>query len=529
MRDLAAMNWIARRTGRRPIIVVAPHGGRRTRALRRGDGINDLYTAEIATGLAERLDAYAIVNRALDRNEIDLNRISELVDRAPALLSMLRETVDLARAESGAVPLVLLVHGWNVSSLHCDIGIGLRERGGGLVGTYPTIAAATVDTFVKPLRFELARRGLCGLVGHRYAASGADNTTQLFSGRHREHEHAEVAALSRMAFEGRAEAVQLELSIVLRWPGPYRERLLDALVAAVETHASGARSRTRVALAATGESRGWAQRAPRRPGAAVGDATRAAATGDRRFAGESMQAVLSDGGGLFMAVEPAERHALTARVCIALPDGRLALFVCEAPRSSDEIDRLEAGGLRWQIGGPVCFRGPAVLYPTHDAFLDLERGLGGATIADVEVAIAQVGEAETHGSAAGYVRIDDRLVEIFGRVVRHAGGRLGGGAPPVARLYLTDESAVAPLVIEQRGAAEAGEAAVECDGRSVVARHPTFGELSGQVTVRVPVYRPAGDGRYLAILFGVVELRSTTSHKTRRALFETVALLPLSP
>jgi hypothetical protein len=525
MRDAAAIDWIARRKGNRPIIIVAPHGGRRTRALRRGDGINDLYTAEIAVGLAERLDAHAIVNRELDRNEIDLNRISELVERAPVVLSMLRETVDVACSEGGAIPLVLLIHGWNVSSLHCDIGIGLRERGGELVGAYPTVAEATVESFVRPLRSELERRGLCGLVGHRYAASGADNTTQLFSGRHREHAHAEVRALSHLAAEGRAEAVQLELSIVLRWPGAYRERLLDALAAAVAAHASVARSKPRSEPSPTA-SRGWAKRAAR---AAVDEAVHATVTTERRFVGESLQAVLADGGGLFMAVEPAEGSALTARVCIALPDGRLALFVCEAPRSSEHAEHLEAGGLRWQIGGPVSFRGPAVLYPTHDAFLDLERGLDGATIAHVEVDIDPSCPDETRTNATGCVRIDDKLVEISGSLVRHAGGRLGGGAPPLSRLYLTDERESEPFVIEQRGEAKAGAAAVECDGRTVVARHPAFGELRGQVTVRVPVYRPAAGGRYLAILFGVAELASATSHETRRALFETVSVLPLSP
>ena len=72
-------------------------------------------------------------------------------------------------------PVVLLVHGWNVSSLHCDIGVGLREIDGELVGDHPTVSRATLESFVLPLRAELERRGLDGLMGLRYPASAADN------------------------------------------------------------------------------------------------------------------------------------------------------------------------------------------------------------------------------------------------------------------------------------------------------------------------------------------------------------------
>ena len=100
MREDATREAIVRRSGKRPIVVFAPHGGRRKRPLKRGDGINDLYTAEIATVLAERLDAYAIVNAGIDRNDVDLNRISELVSRAPGVLTMLRDTVEQARGRA---------------------------------------------------------------------------------------------------------------------------------------------------------------------------------------------------------------------------------------------------------------------------------------------------------------------------------------------------------------------------------------------------------------------------------------------
>ena len=62
----------------------------------------------------------------------------------------------------------------------------------------------------------------------------------------------------------------------------------------------------------------------------------------------------------------------------------------------------------------------------------------------------------------------------------------------------------------------------------VVARDPELGELRGQVTIRIPVFRPTGDGRTLAIRFGVAELVASSSSSARRALFETVEVLPFS-
>ena len=74
-------SWLRYRTGKRPIVLVAPHGGERAREIRRGDGMNDLYTAELCHELAGRLDAYAVVNEGLDRNDVDLlGRSREIAD-----------------------------------------------------------------------------------------------------------------------------------------------------------------------------------------------------------------------------------------------------------------------------------------------------------------------------------------------------------------------------------------------------------------------------------------------------------------
>lgn len=94
------------RSGRRPVIVVAPHGGKRARPIRRGDRINDLHTAEIAGELAERLDAHTLINDNCDRNDIDLNRIAELTSEAAAFLQALREDALRGGGQGQRVPVV---------------------------------------------------------------------------------------------------------------------------------------------------------------------------------------------------------------------------------------------------------------------------------------------------------------------------------------------------------------------------------------------------------------------------------------
>jgi hypothetical protein len=348
-------SYLEYREGQCPVVIVAPHGGTRARGVRRSDGINDVYTAELSHVLAERLDAFAVVNGRLDRNDTDLNRISEIAAQTPVVARALRHAVEragecgkgdaiAASTEQGVAiaPLVLWVHGWNVSSRACDIGIGLREIEGVLDGIHPTVQESTVVRFVEPLRRALRARGLDGFVGHRYAASGKDNATQIFSGRHADHGNGDVAALSQMALAGGAEAVQLELSIVLRWPGPYREAWLDAVEEAVAVYTN--RGSGRVLPAERRAARGWSVRRARTQELPAGEVAR----------GETIQAVLSDGSGLFLGAEPTGASGFAARICIARPGGQLALLVCEAPWSG-QAGRFESGGLAWQIEGPVRY------------------------------------------------------------------------------------------------------------------------------------------------------------------------------
>src|SRR5216683_7692927 len=94
-----------------PLLLIAPHGGRaepRTRSML-NPKVNDLHTADITRGLATRLGASALINVAMDRNRIDCNRLSQIIERAPWLLEMIAERVDAIIASHGHLT-VLLIH-----------------------------------------------------------------------------------------------------------------------------------------------------------------------------------------------------------------------------------------------------------------------------------------------------------------------------------------------------------------------------------------------------------------------------------
>src|SRR5262249_61276113 len=97
MTSLAAPTWCRWARGDSALLVIAPHGGRRPALSRGGAGrsmrkVNDLFTADLAGELAAALGAAYVGNPALDRNQLDLNRISQVAAPAagvPALIQTL--------------------------------------------------------------------------------------------------------------------------------------------------------------------------------------------------------------------------------------------------------------------------------------------------------------------------------------------------------------------------------------------------------------------------------------------------------
>src|SRR5258708_39616646 len=216
-----------------PLLLIAPHGGRaepRTRSML-NPKVNDLHTAEITRGLAARLGASALINVAMDRNRIDCNRLSQIIERAPWLLELIADRVDAIVASPGRVT-VLLIHGWNIIEPRLDFGLGLRNAGGELRPPGSACVSAC-DDFINGrlaiLADRLHRHGIKPTYGMRYPGGGLQNLLQAFTARHGRSPHAALRSISETAMRGTIDAAQLELSVALRMPGELRSRCEDAI------------------------------------------------------------------------------------------------------------------------------------------------------------------------------------------------------------------------------------------------------------------------------------------------------------
>src|SRR3989442_5085313 len=209
-----------------PLVVVAPHGGRRDAERRPWAGghlrMNDLHTASLTAELAALLGGPALINEAHDRNDVDLNRVSEAHQRAPWFLERLADLVDAAVRRHGRATLLAL-HGWNVVQPVVDLGLGCTPGEdpfavGRAAAVSPAFAARALPRLVEACR----ARGIAATVGARYPARHRENLVQLFTPRYAEDGRPLVRALAALA--PLVDAVQLELGIALRWPGPWRGR-----------------------------------------------------------------------------------------------------------------------------------------------------------------------------------------------------------------------------------------------------------------------------------------------------------------
>ncbi|MFN2377353.1 MAG: hypothetical protein ABR538_12505 [Candidatus Binatia bacterium] len=588
---LEVPDYLALREGSRPLVFVAPHGGLRRRPIRRGDSVNDLHTAGIAWELAERLDAHAIVNHGLDRNDIDLNRISHLSLRAPAVLTLLAAAIEAASQGAPAwqgqereeVPLVLFVHGWNMVVPCCDIGIGLKRRGGRLTGRFPVLSRRRYDTTIAAIERELATRGISAAIGRRYTASGRDNAAQLFSGRHAGHEHEDVATLGRLAAAGRVDAAQLELGIPLRWPGASRAALVEGLVDALSTIGVAADDGSADRDSTTNRDAGVDRDSntnrdanmdrdsntnrsrnadrdlvqplevegplPDEEAAVLDDeadivpvprsecgwrlAPVAAGAGAELEPGFALQALLDADGtvALFCGVEATGPHSMTARFSLVCTDGSMMLLVGEGEWKG-EGGRYGLEGFTWQVeesNGRIVIelRAPMIRYPTHEAYLDLESGLASSRLVDAEVTLSLEATTATHGRLRGKVRAGTVELEVDTVAFLDRGGR-GAGTAARSRLRLACTQEGGEVLVERSG--EGSEATLTMDagaGRLGMIRAvpgtPVGAVLeSAEVLARVPVWRLLGEGILARWTFGIVRCRFTEGTRDGAGLFESV-------
>src|SRR5271155_156425 len=241
--NAASESWLEVIDCDSPLLLIAPHGGRaepRTRWLL-NPKVNDLYTADITRGLAARLGASALINVAMDRNRLDCNRVSQIIERAPWLLEMIAERVDAIVARHGHVT-VLLIHGWNIIEPRLDFGLGLRSSGGELRPPGSACVSACEDFIngrLAHLAERLRRHGIKPTYGMRYPGGGLQNLLQAFTARHSESPNAPLRSISETAMRGVVDAAQLELSVAVRMPGELRARCEDAIAEVFSADGAG--------------------------------------------------------------------------------------------------------------------------------------------------------------------------------------------------------------------------------------------------------------------------------------------------
>jgi hypothetical protein len=484
----AGESWLEVIDSDSPLLLIAPHGGRaepRTRSIP-NPKVNDLHTADITRGLAARLGASALINVAMDRNRLDCNRLSQIIDRAPWLLEMIAERVVSMAARHGRIT-VLIIHGWNIIEPRVDFGLGLRHSGGELRPPGSACVSASDDFINGPLAGladRLHRHGIKPSYGMRYPGGGRQNLLQAFTARHRQSSNAPLRSISETAMNGVVDAAQLELSVALRMPGELRARCEDALAEVFSGNGNPHLSRAPIAI----------NRTPRPPIAKseIGAAATVAIAG--RVGMEFYDPAARIGA---MASFDVGGAGMGARIMMLFDRNRAALFTAEG-RPTRSRSAVTHGPLTLGREGEsivLAFRGPAVIVPDSSAYLSIERALAsgrldGDTEVDVRLEIDRVGgefdfdrmlfspgtAAETVSSSVAFGRISGKVcIDGAARTVNgfaRAGMSFTGLGPQRfnARrmIWACFEDKEAPRAIEARAVA-AGDAPPDQSARILAA------------------------------------------------------------
>jgi hypothetical protein len=376
----ASESWLEVIDSDSQLLLITPHGGRaepHTHSLP-NPKVNDLHTADITRGLAARLGASALINVAMDRNRLDCNRLSQIIERAPWLLEMIADRVGAIVARHGRVT-VLLIHGWNIIEPRLDFGLGLRTSGGELRPSGSACVSASDDFINGPLAGladRLHHHGIKPTYGMRYPGGGLQNLLQAFTARHRQSSNAPLRSISETAANGVVDAAQLELSVSIRMPGELRARCEDAIAQVFSAHGADSHApRTPIVV----------NRTPRPPVARseVGAAATVAAPG--RVGIEFYDPAARIGA---MASFDVGGAGMGARIMMLFDRHRAALFTAEG-RPTRSRSGVTHGPLSLRREGDaivLAFRGPAVIVPDATAYLSIERALASGRLdANTEV------------------------------------------------------------------------------------------------------------------------------------------------
>ncbi len=361
----ADSGWLQIIEGDSPILLIAPHGGRAGAAAHAllHPRINDLHTAEITRELSRRLGAAALINRAMDRNLLDCNRVEEIARKAPWVLTRMAERVARIAQRHGRV-IILVIHGWNVIQARIDFGLGARLSSGRLQpvsSAHITASERFINGPLSHLCVRLETEGIVPTFGLRYPAAGRQNLLQIFTPRFAQSRLEPLRTLARLAAGGAIDAVQLELSVALRWPGALRDTTIGLIA---ETFSTRPHARGSAAPMVTARPHNDAVRSKRAK--AIGRAP-------FRFGVELFDPAREIGVMASMDVYGGGG----ARVIMLMPGGRVVICTVEGKL---ELRRncITRGPIRLSADGcrvSLEFSGPVLMVPDAAAYLRMERAL----------------------------------------------------------------------------------------------------------------------------------------------------------
>jgi hypothetical protein len=345
--------------------------------------VNDVHTAELTWELATSLDAAAIVNPVLDRNTLDLNRISQVTRDAtwfPALIEHL-----LARLlDVHDVVEVLFVHGWNVIQPKCDIGVGAHFEREADAATLTQLTAAPdyIDGRLRGLRLRCAAADIHATYGERYPGSHRNNLLQLFR-RDGSRAYSGAPRIAEWAAADRLNAVQLELGVPLRWPGPRRAAFAHALLDTLRVGRTGA---------------GGTEPDTRSP---VNPTVRVPPNATMLLAHDAHA-----GLGIMSSLSVQPNGQLGGRLLIFSHEQTMALFTGEDPLHRGRV----VGGPDFELrdgATTLAFRGALLRVLDAASYVRLERAFLQSTLVDAEITLSFLPAYGTsYGRVHGRIRLD---------------------------------------------------------------------------------------------------------------------------
>jgi hypothetical protein len=507
--------WCLRGTGRGAVVVLAPHGGRR-RSPRAVDDttvkVNDVHTAELAAELAAAVDASYIINTQCDRNDLDLNRVSQIRARAPWFLALLEAMLDGLLRRHATVEL-LVVHGWNVTQPKCDIGIGRRLASLADADSHGdlTVSSDYVSGRLAALHAACLARGISSVFGERYPARHPNNLLQLF--RHVPRPQPPSPRLAAWAAAGRIEAVQLELGVPLRWPGRLRGAFVDAVGDAfrdVRRPSASAHHPCRAGAAPSPQPASHDQ-VPRPP------AIRS------RSAGSLQCYDAGAGTGVIARTEAGADGAVAQRLLLFIEDGQVGLFTGEGPPDT----ACNSGGLHIVTdtdGLHVSFDGHVLLTDDGSLFVDLEDLFLSSRLCAVQVELRfrALHTAEL-GAVSGRVCLDgvERRIETIGfsrpvilqRTTTEWRSQLGLAAALAPELALQARLVVPGTGATMRESTPRGTSlrplpsvAVQFSADGFTPTRFVLGETVAEPVTRVALLRPNGGQQRARVNFGIARV-----------------------